>query len=124
MMMDNTARVLTQTPAQEQPRTVAKPKVTATPRQRVHISPFEKVCAGVLAFAVCGMVVATLGIQASIVQTTRDFQSTQVKTSKENQKIANLEQAVSELTDSERLSAFAKAHGMTVAEDSVKQAVK
>ncbi|WDF81676.1 cell division protein FtsL [Lacticaseibacillus pabuli] len=126
-MMDNAARVL-----QSNPETTATPiRKTSTQTQavpvhntRVHVSPFEKLCICSLTIVTMAIAVACVMVQSRITQTTRAYQMTQIKTSQVNHGITNLEQAVSELSDSQRLSAFAKAHGLTVVEGSVKQAVK
>lgn len=124
-MMDNTARVLTQTPEQlEQPAATPRATPKTQTHTRVHVSAFEKLCYFGLAVVACAVAVLTLNLQTSIADMNRTTQSLSHSTVVETRKIDNLEQAVSELTSADRLSAFAKAHGLTISEDSVKQAVK
>lgn len=124
MMMDNAARVTqTEIPAPKQaPRPQQRPAVV----HKVHIkfSPLEKLLMMTVGLVALGFAIATVFAQVGVIQTQHTYHDTQVRITKVNKGIANFEQAVSELTDSERLSAFAKAHGLTVVEGSVKQAVK
>lgn len=124
MMMDNAARVIqTEIPASK-PQTQSHPKAAPVHKTRVRFSPLEKLLSCTIGLVVLGFAVATVFAQVSVIQTEHSFHDTQVHITKVNTGIANFQQAVSELTDSSRLSAFAKAHGLTVIEGSVKQAVK
>ncbi|WP_155285925.1 cell division protein FtsL [Lacticaseibacillus zhaodongensis] len=129
-MVDNTARVYAnpdsepgQTP---QPNSQPRPQVQTAPlhKTRVRFSAFERVMTVTLGLLAAGMAGACVSAQVNVATTQRTYQKEQGQIEQVNKGIANFEQAVSELTDSERLSSFAKAHGLTVVEGSVKQAVK
>ena len=126
-MMDNAARVFQSNPettTTSVPKTSTRTQVCPVHNTHVHVSPVEKLCICSLTIITVAIAVACVMVQSTITQTMRENQMTQIKTTQVNHGITNLEQAVSELSDSQRLSAFAKAHGLTVVEGSVKQAVK
>jgi cell division protein FtsL len=124
MMMDNAARVTqTEIPASK-PQAKPQPQAVPVHKTRVRFSPLEKLLSCTIGLVVLGFAVATVFAQVGVIQTQHSFHDTQVRITKVNTGIANFQQAVSELTDSSRLNAFAKAHGLTVIEGSVKQAVK
>lgn len=129
-MVDNTARDYANSSAEPdpapRPKAQPKPKVQAAPlhKQRVRFSPFERLMSAAIGLLAAGMAAMCVCAQLNVATTQRMYQKTQVQIAQVNKGIANFEQSVSELTDSQRLSSFAQAHGLTVVEGSVKQAVK
>ncbi|MCG4282048.1 cell division protein FtsL [Lacticaseibacillus saniviri] len=128
-MLDNTARQLQ--PEEEalvqQPEPQPKPQVTAAPAAAplaVPFSAFEKglaLLAGVLAVAVS---IFCLFSQNQLANTQRQYEDVQSAITTQTQKINNYKQSIGELSNSERLSAFAKEHGLTVVEGNIKRVSK
>ncbi len=128
MMVDNTARVLNPQPVQpETPQTTTQvsPRIQSAPKTKhVAYSPIERVLIGAIALAVTALAILCLFAQFGLSGAQRTLQDTQTKISQASTQIDTYQQSVSELTDSSRLTAFAKAHGLTVIEGSIKRAVK
>ncbi|WP_127848883.1 cell division protein FtsL [Lacticaseibacillus hulanensis] len=130
-MVDNTARALDpQTTLQPQqnpkqaPKKQAAPSVQVQPQKHVAFSPVERLLVCAIGVAVTAIAILCLFAQFGLSGARRTLQDTQEKISQTSTQIDTYQQSVSELSDSARLTAFAKAHGLTVIEGSIKRAVK
>lgn len=127
MIVDNTARMLDpQTQPQQAPKKQQKtaPVVQPQPSKHVAFSPLERVLVCTIAIAVTTIAILCLFAQFGLSGARRTYQNTQTKISQTATQIDTYQQSVSELTASSRLTAFVKAHGLTVVNGSIKQAVK
>ena len=117
-MLESTARPLVQQP--ETPP-IHKPVTTPAPNTHIAFSGFEGtlmfVC-GVSATVVC---VVCLFMQNRLSNTQRQYEDLQTQIAKQSQTTANLKQEIGELSNSERLDAFAKAHGFKVINGNIKR---
>lgn len=129
-MVDNTARALDpQTlqpaaPKQPQKKVAPKVQVQAKPSKHVAFSPLERVLVCTIGIAVAAIAIMCLFAQFGLSGAQRTLQNTETKIAATTARIDTYQQSVSELSDSARLTAFAKAHGLTVIDGSIKQAVK
>ncbi|WP_461213501.1 cell division protein FtsL [Lacticaseibacillus sp. GG6-2] len=125
-MLDNTARQLAPQPTPTTPTApVQTPQhIPEAKPQATSFSPFEKllVCAcGILATVMC---LFYLGGQNQLANSNRTYQDVQAKIATQNQNVTDLKQTIGELSNSNRLNNFAKAHGLTVIEGNIKRVNK
>ena len=107
----------------QQPETppIHKPVTTPAPNTHIAFSGFERTlmfACGVLATVVC---VVCLFMQNRLSNTQRQYEDLQTQIAKQSQTTANLKQEIGELSNSERLDAFAKAHGFKVINGNIKR---
>ena len=117
-MLESTARPLVQQPA---PKPVHKSAPAPAPHTHIAFSGFEKTmmfACGVLATVVC---VVCLFMQNRLSNTQRQYEDLQAQILKQSQATANLKQEIGELSNSERLDAFAKAHGFKVINGNIRR---
>jgi cell division protein FtsL len=122
-MMENTARQFTEyaepIPAPK-PHVEPVPVPVAAPRH-IAFSPLERllsVCCGLAAVA---MSLLFLTAQDTLASANRQYQDLQTQIVAENSHVDDYKQTIGELTNSARLSTFAKAHGLTVIEGNIKR---
>ncbi|MFD1432533.1 cell division protein FtsL [Lacticaseibacillus yichunensis] len=126
-MLDNTARQLD---AAEPLRTapVVAPTPTAAPApaaapapKHIAFAPLERLLTVLCGLAVVAFCLMYLGTQNSLAATNRTYQDLQSQISSQNQQIDDYKQTVGELSNSDRLANFAKAHGLTVINGNIKR---
>lgn len=124
-MLDNTARQLA-APAPQAPAPQAAPpqapEVVAVPKTR--FAPFERVLAALCGLAACVLCLLYLNTQNQLANANRTYQDVQAKIATQDQSVTDLKQTIGELSNSNRLSSFAKAHGLTVIEKNIKRVNK
>ncbi|WP_407891732.1 cell division protein FtsL [Lacticaseibacillus sp. N501-2] len=100
------------------------PDVQAAPRPSRRFSPFERVLSAICGLAACATCLLFLNAQTQLDTNNRTYQDVQAQIATQNQSVADLKQSVGELSNSSRLSAYAKAHGLTVIEANIKRVNK
>ncbi|MFD1483718.1 cell division protein FtsL [Lacticaseibacillus baoqingensis] len=127
-MLDNTARQLQDPmPAapQSAPELQKKPQAPAKPAVNPKaFSPFERVLSAVCGIAAVGVCLLYLSGQTQLANTNRTYQDVQAQIATQNQSVTDLKQTIGELSNSNRLSNYAKAHGLTVIEGNIKRVTK
>lgn len=124
-MMDNTARQLA--PAIESPKPHLAPTPTPTPAsapKRIAWSPLERALCVCCGLAVVALSLLFLTAQDALASSSRQYQDLQTQIATENSHVDDYKQTIGELTNSARLSTFAKAHGLTVIEGNIKRVNK
>lgn len=129
MMVDNTARNLDPEPLQQSapigaPKKQSQPQIAPVPSKHVAFSPMERLLVCAIGIAVTVIAILSLFAQFGLSGARRTIQNTQAEASRTATQIDTYQQSVSELSDSARLTAFAKAHGLKVIEGSIKKAVQ
>ena len=127
-MQESTARQLDPVVVEplQQPQTTPKqaPQVQAAPSPSKRFSPFERVLSGICGLAACALCLLFLNARTQLDANTRTYQDVQTKIATQNQSVTDLKQSVGELSNSSRLSSYAKAHGLTVIEANIKRVNK
>lgn len=127
-MQDNTARQLVAPAPNEAPSPQAvphqAPKVVAVPKPKPRFAPFERVLAALCGMAACVLCLLYLNTQNQLANANRTYQDVQAKIATQDQSVTDLKQTIGELSNSNRLSSFAKAHGLTVIEKNIKRVNK
>ncbi len=126
-MLDNTARQLDM--MQPEP-TPAAPKAAPTPQQapqaapkHVPFSPLERLATLALGLIMVGFCLFYLTGQMTLANMDRSYQQVQRNITTSKHDIADAKQNIGELSNSNRLTSYAKAHGFTVIEGNIKRAV-
>jgi cell division protein FtsL len=127
-MLDNTARQL-QEPVPAAPQPAPKPQAApqTAPQPAVNprtFSPFERVLSALCGVVAVGVCLLYLGGLTHLANTDRTYQDVQARIATQNQSVTDLKQTIGELSNSNRLSNYAKAHGLTVIEGNIKRVTK
>ncbi len=125
-MLDNTARQLAPQPTPAIPKAPAQApqSVPEVKPQATSFSPFERVLVCACGLLVAVMCLLYLGGQNQLANSNRTYQDVQTKIATQSQSVTDLKQTIGELSNSNRLSNFAKAHGLTVIEGNIKRVNK
>lgn len=125
-MMDNAARQMM--PEETAPQLAPTPKAQPTPvsvpaalPQRIAWSPLERLLSVACGLAVVAFCLLFLTAQNTLANTNRHYQDLQAQIATQNSHVDDYKQTIGELTNSDRLSNFAKAHGFAVIEGNIKR---
>lgn len=127
MMQDNTARQIEYGPLEAEPERQANQAPQARPvalPRHVAFSPVEKLLCTLCGVAVVAFSLLFVSTQNTLANVNRSYQDIQSEITTQNQHIDDYKQNIGELTNSDRLNNFAKAHGYTVIEGNIKRVNK
>ncbi|MFD1671133.1 cell division protein FtsL [Agrilactobacillus yilanensis] len=126
--MDNTAKqnyneaqVLQPEQPQQQPQIENNPKAAGA---KVPLSLFERLAMVVGGLIVIGLMISLVSAKIAVGTAQRNLQSVNTAVSDLKTKNADLKQEIGTLNSSDRLQAFAKKHGLTFNEESVRNISK
>jgi|GEM_PF-635777 len=126
-MLDNTARQLDPEPMiqPEQPQPAITPQaIPVAQPQAVPFTAFERGLAFMAGALIVVMSLWCLFTRTNLAATQRSYEDVQSQIADQTTKVNNYKQAIGELSTSERLSAFAKDHGLTTANGTIKRVTK
>lgn len=105
------------------PQAAPQSAPAAVPR-RVPLNGWERLLVAAIV-GVCGFFMLTIvSVQVSVTTTQRQYQNVTATVNDKKSQNNDLQQEIGELTSSERLNAFAKAHGLTLIEGNIRNISK
>ncbi|WP_162259760.1 cell division protein FtsL [Lacticaseibacillus brantae] len=126
-MLDNTARQLDPEPMiqPEQPQPAITPQaIPAAAPKAVPFTVFERGLAFMAGALIVVMSLWCLFTRTNLATTQRAYEDMQSQIADQTTKVNNYKQAIGELSTSERLSAFAKDHGLSTTNGTIKRVTK
>ena len=103
---------------------VASPQVTVREKSKVALSKFEKLMIGAVTCVAVAMMMVLVHTSVNVSSSQRQLQDIQANITKIQTANVDLQQEVSELTSSDRLTTFAKQNGLTFIDGNVRNVTK